>query len=437
MGLSGRCSPTGYEAFLEDTQRTASDKINDPAVEQEPDHSSESAPATKTTAAEAESWTASITTGAQGVITSYFPPENRCTDCPDESMSMPTGCADLPQLAASSSSEKSGADKSKERGASSPGGRLSGWADKIRSTCHVDPGSSACYMDTACCKAEFEKEPAPATPPALAPLTEQGERLALEGPPPPQPWTDKLSSQVQEAQTAVSSQTRRLFSALGLSAKKDQALMTDFYPSKPGEKPKPKIEAGHEDPARTASLSARNLLASGMSAMGLGPKEETKEKKQTLITDFDANQAPPTLPTAEEPAAAVETDAESEKRKIPEVPDVPSLPTIATEIENPPAEEEEKEKGNKWNPMKHVKGFLSKFKLPEKVTPPTCEVPAVPQVEVPSLPYFGLFSCHPQAFEEEPTAQAAATAGGQVEKTEVDSIKTEDSNDATKKVDER
>ena len=76
-----------------------------------------------------------------------------------------------------------------------------------------------------------------------------------------------------------------------------------------------------------------------------------------------------------------------------EIPDVESIATEPTEM---PPEKEEK-KSSSWNPWKQFKGFVSKFKLPEKT--PTRKAPTVPKVEVPpctapskiELPYFGAF----------------------------------------------
>lgn len=408
---SGRCSPTGYEAFLEDSLQSAAKiaKIQEPSSKKDPPNpSSENAPPTKMTAAEAGSW--SITTEAQGLITNYFSPESPCGDKP-----VPTGCTDLPDLVASSSSEKSGDKKCEKKRESymTIKGELSSLVDKMRSTCYVDPGSTACYMDTACGKVEFEKEQEQ-TKPAL---TGQGELLRIEGPPPPKSWTEEISSKVQEAQRAISSKTRDLFSALGLLTKKEQALMTDFYATKPVEKPKPKKQVTKKEPASSASFSAQTLLTSGMTAIGLGPKAQTKDKKQTLITDFDCNKVPPTVLNAEnsdmaeaetKPEKVIDTIIRTEKTEIPDVPDDPSIPSIATEIENAPEEKE-----TKWNLGKQVKNIMSKLKLPEKSTP-TCEVPTVPKVEVPPLTSFGVFLCNPKAGNEESTTKAVKADGGQV-----------------------
>jgi len=325
---------------------------------------------------------------------------------------MPTGCADYidcPELAASSSSEKSGVGE--EKGASSTKRKLSKLSDKMKSACQADPGGSSCYMDAVCGQITFEKEQKPAEPSRSAALSEMGELLAIEGPPPPKPWTEQLSDKVLEARTAMSSKTSSLFFALGLSAKKDQALITDFYPAKLVEKQKQKNEEENKEPLNPASFSAQNLLASGMSAVGLGPKEEIKEKKQTLITDFDSNKAPSTAKVEESAEAVAGTETEPEKREIPDVPDIPSLPTIATEIENASREDVEE---RKWSLWKQVKGFMSKFKMPDKVSASTCDVPAKVEVTPWTLPYFGVFSCNPQTFKEEPTAKAAKTVEEQV-----------------------
>lgn len=421
---SGRCSPTGYEAFLEDSIQSAvkSGTVPEPASEKDPAPSSGTAPSAKTTAAEAESWTTSITTEAQGLITNYFSPEP-CPEIPCGDKSVPTGCTDLPQLAASSSSEKSNDEGGKDEKASPAKGIFSSFADKITSTCHVDPERTACQMDTVCAKIEFEKE-APSRPA----LTEQGELLRIEGPPPSKPWTEELSSKVQDAQRVISSKTHRLFIALGLSTKKEQALMTDFYTTKSAKTLKPKKEAKNKEPARLSRFSVQNLVI----AIGLGSKKaESKEKKQTLMTDFDPNKAPMTVPEAETVTSAVtEVKHEPAKSEIPDVPAVPSEATIATEMRT-------EEKPTKWNLWTEVKKFGSKFKLPETNTP-TCEGLAVPKVEVPSLPSFGVFLCNPKVANDESAAKEAKTDDGQVmvEGAKVEGTKVEETKVEETKVEE-
>lgn len=357
---------------------------------------------------------------SQGLITNYFSPEP-CPEIPCGDKSVPTGCTDLPQLAASSSSEKSTDERGKDEKRSSAKGMFSSFADKITSTCHVDPERTACQMDTICAKIEFEKEEAPSRP-ALA---EQGELLRIEGAPPPKP-TEELSSKVQDAQRAISSKTHRLFIALGLSKKKEQALITDFYTTKSAKKLKPKKEAENKEPASSARFSVQNLVK----AFGLGSKAESKEKKQTLMTDFDPIKAPTTVSEADNATSTVtEAKTEPEKSEIPDVPAVASETTISTEIRA-------EEKSTKWNLWTQAKNFMSKFKLPETNTP-TCDGLAVPKVEVPSLSSFGVFLCNPKVANDESAAKVAKTDDGKVivevakvegtkvEETEVEETKVE------------
>jgi len=329
---------------------------------------------------------------------------------------VPTGCTDLPQLAASSSSEKSNDQRGNEETPSSAEEKLSSFADKISSTCHVDRENSACQMDTICAKIEFEKEKGPSKPA----LTEQGELLRIEGPPPPKSWTEELSSKVQDAQRAISSKTHCLFIALGLSTKKEQTLMTDFYTTQSAKQLKPKKESENKAPASSVPFSAQYLVT----AIGLGSKVESKEKKQTLMTEFDPNKAPPAVLVAEKTSSTVtETKAKPEKSEIPDVPTVPSETTIATEVRD-------EEKQTKWNLWKQVKSFMSKFKLAEINTPTFGAVP--------SLPSFGVFLCNPKVADEESTAKVAKTDDGQVmvEVAKVEVIKVEKTKVEETKVEE-
>jgi len=463
----GPSSPTGYEAFLKDSNETFDmAKIQEKSPSPPVVAIAEKAPETPE-----ESWTASITTGAQSVMTNYFPPKSPCGDKALSPFS------EVPDLAASSSSEKSGLEVAEESSTTTKGG-LSDWAEKMSSTCN---------METPCGKLdiEFMQKEEPKLPPKGNELSEQGELLAIEGGPPPKPWTEELSDKVQEAQTAVSTKANGLFVALGLFIKKDQALMTDFYNAtspKEGEAPKEGEQQPEEKPVEkslsekmhevqttvsqtaqsvstTVTSTAQVLFDTGMSTLGECTKgEENKEKKdptqeeaptavdpieeattvaapnQEATTVAAPNQEATTVaaPTQEAPTVAAPTqEAPTEAAApSPEIPAVESIASIATEPTNAtPKDEEKKESSPSWNLWKQIKGFMGKFKLPEKT--PTCEVPTIPKVELPpctapskiEIPSCGVFSFIPQTFEKEPTT----TEEAKVEETKkAENVKVEE-----------
>lgn len=394
-------SPTGYETFLQDSAKIAVDS-----------------------AQQAQGMITNGAQQAQGAITSYFPPVK---DACDGTKNM---CSEggLPRLTASSSSEKSGVEEDSEKKE-----KLS-WTEKL----------SSCHMDTACGELDIEfmkKEQKPATPKGPA-VTEQGELLQIEAPPPPKPWTEELSEdltgKVQQAQKT----TNKLFVSLGLVEKKDQALITDFYPTEavPKEPEKPlseKLQEVQANISQTAqsmhssvATSAQSASASVMAKLGLAsgdnaPEEkEVKEKQQSLITDFDParsvskEEAPEPAPDAKEetpePASAIKEEAPAPASPVKEeVLEVASTtkeeapaPASATEEEVPEPAPVAKEEASvaepsteqpslvaesesvvteptieikeSWNLWKQVKGFMSRFAAIPEKTPTCEEIAAMP-----------------------------------------------------------
>mmetsp|Transcript_27870 Transcript_27870/g.51325 ORF Transcript_27870/g.51325 Transcript_27870/m.51325 type:complete len:476 (+) Transcript_27870:103-1530(+) len=439
----GPSSPTGYEAFLKDSEETGPfdmAKIQEKSPPPPVVVVAEKAPETPE-----ESWTASITTGAQSVVTNYFPPKSPCGD---KALIPFSNCGEVPNLAASSSSEKSGLEST----SSSTKGTLSDWAEKMSSTCN---------METPCGKLdiEFMQKEEPKLPPQGNELTQQGEPLAIEGGPPPKPWTEELSTKVQEAQTTVSTKANGLFVALGLSIKKDQVLMTDIYNAtspkegeapkevEPEEKPEEKslsekmqevqttVSQKAQSVSTTVTSTAQVLFDTGMSTLGNCTKEEeNKEMKQTDPTQEATTVAEPT----QEATTAADPSQESAPTEaavpFPEIPAIVSITSIATEPIDVTPQEEETKSSPSWNLWEQFKGFMGKFKLPEKT--PTCEVPKVelPPCTAPSeieIPSCGVFSFIPQTFEKE----ATTTEEAKVEETKkAEEVKVEEFKEKTEEL---
>ena len=412
-------SPTGFETFLADSSKVTSAMVD--GVEQ-----------------------------VQGVITSYFPVKDACDGannlCGDKSAK--DASEEVPRLAASSSSDKSdkeGEDKKDEdaQGEDAKEEQLS-WTEKI----------STCHMDTACGILDIECKNNEETPAGPA-ITEQGELLQIEGPPPPKPWTEEMSGKVQQAQKS----TKKLLVSLGLVEKKDQARMTDFYKMEPAPAA-PAAPAAPSELERTLSAklqdvqanvsqtaqsvhssvasSAQSASASLMSTLGLAPcekaaEEEVKEKQQTLITDYD-----PAL-VASAAASVAKEEASVAKEEAPVAKEEVSAAESVT-LEEAPVAELKREQGSlasvvmepvvqkedlSWKLWKQAKGFMSKFKMPKKT--PTCEdIPAVPKFDVPSCPAspkaedisssLAMFGCNPKQYEAEPETKVVDETQEEVRK---------------------
>eukprot|EP00584_Thalassiosira_punctigera_P002855 CAMPEP_0172531630 /NCGR_PEP_ID=MMETSP1067-20121228/4953_1 /TAXON_ID=265564 ORGANISM="Thalassiosira punctigera, Strain Tpunct2005C2" /NCGR_SAMPLE_ID=MMETSP1067 /ASSEMBLY_ACC=CAM_ASM_000444 /LENGTH=441 /DNA_ID=CAMNT_0013316027 /DNA_START=145 /DNA_END=1467 /DNA_ORIENTATION=+ len=400
-------SPTGYEAFIKDSYAAFKDNETTKGSTTEAEESW-----TKSVADGAAAGAETIKSGAQTVMTNYFPAKNPCEGA----------CGKVPGLAASSSSDKSGAESEK---------KPSSWAEKM---------SNQCNMDTACGNLQVECMQKVDEPSRANALTDQGELLKIEGPSPPKPWTEKLSDKVQMAHKTVAKSTNDLLASLGLATKRDQALITDYYKSEPASNPKgPEKSLSEKMQEAQASLmnTQVSLVNTGMSTLGLDAKEIAKEKKQTKITDYDPNR-----PAAE---TAPSADAASPPAEAPTTADdVATVVSIATESDS---EEKDEKESSPWNMWKRVKGLLSKIKVPEKT--PSCEETqeafekAVPKVDVPScptpkeMPSLSIFSCNPQDFDEEPkvTGVAEENKTGEVNDncqklTEVNPVKVEDTHNA-------
>lgn len=261
------------------------------------------------------------------------------------------GEEEVPKLAASSSSE--GSQKEKEEAAKEG---PSSWAEKF---------SSQCQLDTACGRLDIEfmkKDEAPKT------LAIEGEN-SPEPSEPSEPWTQQVSNATAETLNAVSAKAASVMVALGLAAKKDQKLMTDYFQVKQSSKEEEK-SLGEK-----MAASARSLQASAVSLWGQGP--QVKELKQTLITDCWGSEnvqeelAVETVPSV----LSVQTEVEPE-------PASESSPEQDCDVDEDAKEDESGGKKSAWASLKKkVKGFMSKFKLPEKA--PSCEVP---EIDVPSCP---------------------------------------------------
>eukprot|EP00578_Thalassiosira_sp_NH16_P024282 CAMPEP_0181100044 /NCGR_PEP_ID=MMETSP1071-20121207/12984_1 /TAXON_ID=35127 /ORGANISM="Thalassiosira sp., Strain NH16" /LENGTH=429 /DNA_ID=CAMNT_0023182749 /DNA_START=106 /DNA_END=1392 /DNA_ORIENTATION=- len=341
-----------------------------------------------------------ITDRAQSIITAYFPPDGKVVE--KKAGNDMAGEGAPPELTASSSSEGS---KTKEEEPSS-------WADKL---------SSQCQMDTACgkCELEFSKKEELTASNDNA-LTEQGELLAIDGAPPPTPWTRQVSEATADTLASVSTKASGLMVALGLTAKKDQGLITDYYKADPTPQ-KTQKSLSFSDKVQDLQSNVRSLQASVMSTLGMSPRE--KEMKQTLITKYDPNKVD-------------QKDASTEEIPDPKVEQAESVEhdeiiSVATEAASETNEKkEEKTPLRLWNKLK---GF---FKMlhdqtamcdPQKVgfqAGPEVEVPEcsdlkaptevkTPRIEIPSIT---LFSCNPNvALEEE---EIENTEEAKAEKTE-------------------
>lgn len=370
--MEGRSSPTGYEAFIKDANEAPFDLAKTkhqipmltapvPAIES---HGLALAEGSK--AYDKES-------AASNKITDYFP-SKACEDA----------CGNMvPGLAASSSSDKS--DKDKE-----PKEKKHSWVEKM----------GQCHMDMACGKLEIEFMKEEDEPPKLIPLTEQGELLKIEGPPPPKLWTEELSDNVQEAQKTVSKKANRLLISLGLAKNRNQHLMTDYYhvkeePKEPeislSEKMQSTVSQTAQDVSTTVtemSSNAHNLVTSGMASLGR-ECDEAKGMIQKKMTDYDANKSAATTvassseaspPAAASPAAKASPKAEAAPALDQETPNL-----ISTAKEVTPEGEEKEKKTTSWNSWKNMKGFLPAAASPAvKASPKADAAPAIDQ-ETPNL----------------------------------------------------